>query len=679
MQFPSKVALFAAAGALVLGACLGVRGAWTGDYAGALEFAGILSVTVFGSSLAFAFRIAGKKCIGIVRRLREWDLFLFLLIMAVFLAVNLALFPVTIGPDIFVFQRWGVEAFANSVSYLYVNHSVLGVDYPPLYMYGLYFNAWLNYQLTHSLDAGSFSYVVISKTIPLLCNLAIGLLLFSWLRKRSVSTALVGVALYLFNPAIIYATSYVGQIDSVYTLFLFLALKSLTERKYFFSALYASLAVLTKLQSLFLIPLLALVLISELTPMKLIDVIANSFGTIVVIMLPFILPGALGDISGALYGSLGEYPHVSVNAFNFWFPLGYHQVDYRQPLAIADWGHSLSDSLQIFGVSLKTVGLIVFAAFTFLVLYQVRKDRENMLLGSASLAFAFFMLPTEIHERYLFPFFAFFTPFALENRRYLLVYMVLTATYLLNMIMVFTYADTHSLFYFVYLAISIAVGYSSLYTVAVVISVINAVVFLYFCKIGILRTLRVNLHQDLKRIIMRAREQELPVELPQAPRRSTGWSPKRIGLNVLTIILIVIMVDVGFFGYHHLAGEYYQIVGPPSITISQFSDVYNPEYQYELFGAAHLANPPLTGTFSTKNVTFTYNYSYALDETILSMSYNFTCHLPKCEILILMLDSSQTPEEQQQLASPDISQFLERPGIFYLYSADYNLYLYLVT
>ncbi len=179
MQFPSKVALFAAAGALVLGACLGVRGAWTGDYAGALEFAGILSVTVFGSSLAFAFRIAGKKCIGIVRRLREWDLFLFLLIMAVFLAVNLALFPVTIGPDIFVFQRWGVEAFANSVSYLYVNHSVLGVDYPPLYMYGLYFNAWLNYQLTHSLDAGSFSYVVISKTIPLLCNLAIGLLLFS--------------------------------------------------------------------------------------------------------------------------------------------------------------------------------------------------------------------------------------------------------------------------------------------------------------------------------------------------------------------------------------------------------------------------------------------------------------------------------------------------------------------
>lgn len=658
---------------------LGVRGAWTADHALALEFAGILSVTAFGSALAFAFRIAGKKWIVLVRRrLCEWDSFMFLLIIAVFLAVNLTLFPATIGPDIFVFQGWGVEAFANSVSYLYVHHSVLGVDYPPLYMYGLYFDAWLNFQVTHSLDPGSFSYVVISKTIPLLCNLTIGLLLFSWLRKRSVSTALVGAALYLFNPATIYATSYLGQIDSVYTLFLFLAVKSLTDRKYFLSTLYASLAVLTKLQSLFLIPLLAFVLISELTPIRLIDVIANCLGTIVVIMLPFILPGALRDVTGAVSDSLVEYPHVSVNAFNFWFPFGYHQVDYLQPLAIADWGSSLSDSIKVFGVSLKTVGLIVFAAFTLLVLYQVRRDRGNILLGSASLALAFFMLPTEIHERYLFPFFAFFTPLALESRRYLLVYVVLTATYLLNMMMVFTYADTHSLYYFVYLPISLAVGYSSLYTMALVISVINAVVFLYFYKIGILRTLRANLHQDLKRI-MRARGQELRVELPQTPRRRRVWSPKRIGLNVLTIILIVIMLDVGFFGYHHLAGAYYQIVGPPSITISQFSDVYNPQYHYELFGSAHLANPPITGTFSTKNVTFTYNYFYALDETILTMSYNFTCQLPKCKILILMLDSSQTTEEQQQLASPDMSQFLERPGSFYLYPADYNLYLYVVT
>lgn len=521
--------------AIVLATCLATSDAWSAFYSNALEFTGILWIAIYGFVSAVAFRISGKKSIKISQRLEARAVCLLLLVIVAFLAVSLPLFPLTNHPypDIVAQERWGAEALNNSVTYLYTNHSGVGIDYPPLYMYGLYFNAWLNYQLVHSVEPGSFSFGVVSKTIPLLCNLTIGILLFSWLRRKNAIAAIVGAALYLLNPAIIFDTSYVGQVDSVYTLFLFLTLRCLTGRKYFLSMLYASLAVLTKLQSLFLIPVVALVLITELAPKRLINVIMKDFAAITTVMLPFIVSGTLGFVTDTVLHSLNEYPHLSINAFNFWWPLGYYNVYYSSIYysIISSWQFSLSDATEIFGLPLRTIALAVFAAFTALVLYQVRKDRGNMLLGSTSLAFAFFMLPTEIHERYLFPFFALIIPLALEKRRYLLVYVVLTVTYLANMLVVFTFEDTsmyintmpHSLFYFVSMAMVMCVWSlpMGLYEFCFVISIVNSVIFLYFVRVGIFKRLTANLHQDLTRIIL-DRRQALRIESHMSANRGAS-------------------------------------------------------------------------------------------------------------------------------------------------------------
>src|SRR6185295_2886170 len=65
-------------------------------------------------------------------------------------------------------------------------------------------------------------------------------------------------------------------------------------------------------------------------------------------------------------------------------------------------------------------------------------DRITMLTGLAILAIAFFVLPTRVHERYLFPFIAIGAILAAFSWRWRLAYVVLSATTLLNMYVVLT-------------------------------------------------------------------------------------------------------------------------------------------------------------------------------------------------------------------------------------------------
>ena len=141
-RFPSGLVIFLISINLILGTCLSVEIASTRDYNGALEFTGALALIVYASASLFAFRIASRKSSRIGGRLHEWAPVLLSLLVAAFLAVNLPLFPNMIGADISVQQWWGVEALTHSLSYLYLSNT-LKVDYPPLYMYCLYFNAWL--------------------------------------------------------------------------------------------------------------------------------------------------------------------------------------------------------------------------------------------------------------------------------------------------------------------------------------------------------------------------------------------------------------------------------------------------------------------------------------------------------------------------------------------------------
>ena len=63
---------------------------------------------------------------------------------------------------------------------------------------------------------------------------------------------------------------------------------------------------------------------------------------------------------------------------------------------------------MIGGIHAVTLGAILLVGVGLLVAggLLLRADRLPIVLGFTVLAFAFYALPTRVHERYLFPFFA---------------------------------------------------------------------------------------------------------------------------------------------------------------------------------------------------------------------------------------------------------------------------------
>ncbi|MDT4947326.1 MAG: hypothetical protein QOH14_4059, partial [Pseudonocardiales bacterium] len=82
--------------------------------------------------------------------------------------------------------------------------------------------------------------------------------------------------------------------------------------------------------------------------------------------------------------------------------------------------------------------LLIGALLVVCVVVARRPDRRTLLLGLTLLAIAFFVLPTRVHERYLFPFFALGAILAGASWRWRVAYAVLALGTFLNMYVVLT-------------------------------------------------------------------------------------------------------------------------------------------------------------------------------------------------------------------------------------------------
>jgi Gpi18-like mannosyltransferase len=224
---------------------------------------------------------------------------------------------------------------------------------------------------------------------------------------------------YAFNPAIIYDSAIWGQVDSVYTLFFMLALMLFVSGKQMLSGVSMALAILTKPQSLVLVPLFALVMIKKNSPLTLAKILSVSFAAFVVVALPFYLDTSILDLFKLYFTSYIQYPYNSLNAFNFWAFGGLFQPDNTQFLFMKYrmWGYLM------FG--------LIFMYVSHFVLKN--KDDKSIYIASAILFFAFFMFFTRIHERYLFPMFAPLAVAMTLDRRFSYVYVLATLTFLFNL------------------------------------------------------------------------------------------------------------------------------------------------------------------------------------------------------------------------------------------------------
>src|SRR6185369_12145557 len=300
--------------------------------------------------------------------------------------------------------------------------------------------------------------------------------------------------LVIFNPITWFDSVVWGQVDSVGVVVLLLALRELWRDRPERAAILATLAALVKPQLGILIPLVAIVVIRRAFwpeggfgaedepepgrsttawerrvrgPIRILTTGAAGFLTAILVSLPFglSLPGLVAQI----FKTAAGYPYVTVNAFNPWALITQTTADgARQGLAqsrtwvcdstitasgpgafrIGDWvlwswpasSATCDNGLMLGAFPAVLVGSVLFLIAAAIVVWLVarRPDRITMLVGLSVLALAFFVLPTRVHERYLFPLVALGAILAAVSLRWRIAYILSAAATFANMYVVLT-------------------------------------------------------------------------------------------------------------------------------------------------------------------------------------------------------------------------------------------------
>ena len=93
-------------------------------------------------------------------------------------------------------------------------------------------------------------------------------------------------------------------------------------------------------------------------------------------------------------------------------------------------------AIELLGIPALYVGtgLLLLAIAAMAVVVWRRPDRRTLVTALAVMAIAFFVLPTRVHERYMFPFFALGAVLAVRSWRWFATYLVLAAATSMNLL-----------------------------------------------------------------------------------------------------------------------------------------------------------------------------------------------------------------------------------------------------
>ena len=283
--------------------------------------------------------------------------------------------------DLITFTAWFNAAAEHGPRVFY---NVIWSDYPPFNVYLF----WAFGSIGRQLALSGTNLVYLIKLLPNLFDMATTFLIFVFVRKRfDFNTSLLTVALYAFNPAVIFNAAIWGQYDAIYTFFLVLSLMLFFASKPKLSAMAFALGVLTKPQSIALAPLIVFLICRKYGWRRLFTSILAAAATLFVVIIPFEWSNPVSFLADIYFGAYQGYAYTTVNAFNLWAVGGM-------------WVRETS--------ALFAIGWIMFGASAAFVLFVLHRhfDKSGKLLilyAAFMLFFSFFMLPTRIHERYLFP------------------------------------------------------------------------------------------------------------------------------------------------------------------------------------------------------------------------------------------------------------------------------------
>lgn len=363
------------------------------------------------------------------------------------LAVRLLLsFLPGLSFDINTFAAWAGRLAEVGPGGFYTE--AVWTHYTPGYLYLLWFLGVI----------GQLGQIVL-KLPANLADIAAGFLIFKILEKPAGKKwALAAFAAYVFNPAIVFNSAVWGQVDGVLTLLLVASLYLLTEKKKpEFAAASFAFAFLIKPQAIALLPILSLYLIKEFPWPKL---FSSTFAFLTVTILgslAFFPQDPILGLPRLVLTMAGDYQATTLSAFNFWRLFG-------------NW---LPDDILFAGLPLFIWGGLLYLFFISLILTGFWQGKMGVYLASALSILAFFLFPTRVHERYLFPLFAFLAV-AVGRRKSAMLwagYGTFSAIHLANLYLVYAGFETGS-------GLSFSPLVSAIETAAPALSAASLVLFL---------------------------------------------------------------------------------------------------------------------------------------------------------------------------------------------------------
>jgi dolichyl-phosphate-mannose--protein O-mannosyl transferase/Gpi18-like mannosyltransferase len=359
--------------------------------------------------------------------------------------------------DIATYSSWAQTLYENGPGTFY---AVAGfADYPPGYLYLI----WLGTHVVSFLRGDTIEGTAdLLKLGPILFDVLIAWVLYvlvrrwSATRKDSLRLGLVAAGLYLFNPVTIYDSAIWGQTDSVGTLLVLLGVAALVRGNSEGATVLAVLAALVKPQfGIVLAPLVGVVLLRRhllragssprhrpLVPEAMRSWFEREQGVVrlftsavagLVVLVVLLAPFRLNPISfiELLVRTAGGYPYLSVNAYNPWALVGSGGTP---PLALGGWWSP--DTIPLLGpLPAVVIGTALLAAGFLVGIARAgwREDRRSIIIVAIFLALAFFILPTRVHERYMFPIFGLIPLLAVVDRRWLAAGVVLSIAAFMNL------------------------------------------------------------------------------------------------------------------------------------------------------------------------------------------------------------------------------------------------------
>jgi len=275
--------------------------------------------------------------------------------------------------------------------------------------------------------------ILLVKLPSIIADLGIGYLIYRYFSDRKkYKIGLKLAVIWLFNPITWYNSAIWGQTDSIVNLLGLLSVLYLLKKNLKISLLFLALCLLFKSSLAIFVPIILFVAFLQRYPIR--EWLTSSAYCLITIALisicfhpQFDLPIWLFNLYKGRILS-GEIGSLTANAFNFWW--------------LVDPGKTL-DSKIFFGIPAYNWGLIiVILSITSVLLFLKQKTRfvesrlandKRLFMSFALLSLISFLFMTRIHERYLYPFFPYATLLVGLIPGFIIPYIILSMTHLLNL------------------------------------------------------------------------------------------------------------------------------------------------------------------------------------------------------------------------------------------------------